>query len=91
MTSTSGLISSAGLLSENRREILDFTSTRKQSEQEKEQELERAKAKLASSKEASMSEAMAAQIPGIQLESVIIPPPKHPSAQEALETEGTYA
>jgi hypothetical protein len=33
------------LLADNRREVLDFTSTRKKSEQEKEQELERAKAK----------------------------------------------
>jgi hypothetical protein len=35
-----------------------------------------------------MPESIAVPIPGIQAESVLIPPPKQPVAPEPLETEG---
>jgi len=47
--------SGSSLLSENRREVLDFTSSRKRSEQEKELELERAKAKAGAGKDNGVS------------------------------------
>ncbi len=79
----------SGLLSESRREVLDFTSTRKRPEQEKEQELERAKAKATSKDNSLSSDAKAVPTASLlsmtnhQLESTILPPPK-PQQQPQL-------
>ena len=78
--------SGSGLLSENRREVLDFTSTRKQSEQEKEQELERALAKLVATKEPLL---LPESLPGKPPDAAALPAPKQPSStQEPVEAEG---